>query len=114
MRGIDDYFSAEHATVRSYSAPNQALYYGKEELRVRACCLYLQDLTCVRRIKGKLFLVEHPRLSLAVDNDFHDSAHKGEYFWLFDDCALRMTITSDRNGYTSLVSRNQRDFKPAA
>jgi hypothetical protein len=52
--------------------------------------------------KGKLFLVEHPRLPAPVDNDFRESGRKREYFWLCDDCALTMTIASDGNGYALL------------
>lgn len=53
--------------------------------------------------KGKLFLLEKPPITLISvlsppEAEFRQSAPRGEYFWLCDECAQNMTVTSDGHG----------------
>ena len=66
---------------------------------------------------GRLFLFEAPpRLSASVpstpETEFHRSqVRSGEYFWLCEECAKNMTITSDENGHAFVAAYEPRFLK---
>ena len=59
---------------------------------------------------GKLFLIEPPPFGPPPEAEFRDVFHPGEYFWLCKQCALTLTIASDKNGHVVLASRSHIHF----
>lgn len=83
-----------------------AEYLGVGDLFMVAKCVNPGCTNLFRYLhNGRLFLIDHNRSAPALDDDFRESGRKGEYFWLCNECARTMTITTDRNGYVFLVPR---------
>ncbi len=66
---------------------------------------------------GRLFLFELPRSSptsvpSSPESGFGKSEFRsGEYFWLCEECAKGMTITSDENGHALVAAYEERYLK---
>ena len=66
---------------------------------------------------GRLFLLEMPRSLLTSVLSSPESGfgkgefRSGEYFWLCEECAKEMTITTDENGHAFVAAHGQKYLK---
>lgn len=65
---------------------------------------------------GRLFLLEPTVPGQCHELDFREGPHRGEFFWLCEQCALTMTITFDPAGHPALrkYGRGATDSVPDA